>query len=340
MKVLVVDDQAITREMLQYALTEANYDVQTACDGCEALEILRREALRLVVSDWAMPNMNGLELCQAVRDEDLNGYVYFIMLTGYGQSEDVVAGLSAGADDYITKPFEPAELIMRVRAGERILALESREVAIFAMAKLAESRDPETGAHLERVRSYSRILAQQLSTVPKLKAEVDAEFVRLIYQTSPLHDIGKVAIPDYVLLKPGRLTDREFTIMKSHTLCGAETLDAAVREYPHAMFLRMARDIAATHHERYDGTGYPTGLFEDHIPLCGRIVSLADVYDALTSKRVYKDAFSHEVARSIILEESGKQFDPDLVEAFTEVEEQFTETLERYGGQEVVSVPA
>ena len=167
------------------------------------MEVLRyRDGYRLIVSDWEMPNMNGLELCEAVRSEDFDGYVYFILLTTHGRPQDIIDGLSAGADDYVTKPFESAELKMRIRSGERILALETREVAIFAMAKLAESRDPETGAHLERVRSYSRVIAQHLSTLPKHQQTVDNNYVQLIYQTSPLHDIGKVAIPDCVLLKP------------------------------------------------------------------------------------------------------------------------------------------
>ena len=323
MKVLVVDDDTITREMLCNALQAAGYEVKAACDGREAIDIIRRESYRLVISDWEMPNMNGLELCKEIRSEELDGYVYFIMLTTHGASKDIVAGLSAGADDYVTKPFENTELKMRIRAGERILGLEMRDMAIFAMAKLAESRDPETGAHLERVRSYSHILAQHLSATPKYRDQIDAKYVQLIYQTSPLHDIGKVAIPDYVLLKPDRLTDSERKIMQTHTTSGADTLNAALRKYPNAEFLIMARDIAMSHHEHFDGTGYPNGLAGDDIPLCGRIVALADVYDALTSKRVYKEAFSHDIARSIISEEPNKQFDPDIVNIFIQNEQVF-----------------
>src|SRR5438105_1507488 len=191
------------------------------------------------------------------------------------------------------------------------------------MAKLAESRDPETGAHLERVRSYSRLLAQHLAGIDQFQDEVNAEYIRLIYLTSPLHDIGKVGIPDGILLKPGKLTPAEFEIMKRHTILGAETLDAALKRFPEARFLQIARDIAATHHERWDGTGYPARLAGQLIPLAGRIVALADVYDALTSKRAYKEAFSHAVARSIIIEASGLHFDPAIVDAFLKVEDQF-----------------
>jgi putative two-component system response regulator len=203
------------------------------------------------------------------------------------------------------------------------LSLETRDVAIFATAKLAESRDPETGGHLERIRSYSTVIAQTLMQRKSFSGEVDADYVRMIYLTSPLHDIGKVGIPDSVLLKPGRLSDREFEIMKTHTTIGADTLSAAVREYPGVAYLRMARDIALTHHEQYDGSGYPQGLRTSDIPLCGRIVALADVYDALTSRRVYKDAFAHDVAQSIILGESGKHFDPEIVEAMMLNEDKF-----------------
>ena len=264
--------------------------------------------------------MNGIELCRAIRSEDLSGYVYVILLTGHNLPEQKVEGLRSGADDFITKPFNPSELVARIQTAERILSIETRDVTIFAMARLAESRDPETGAHLERVRSYSRVLAQHLSRVEKFRAEINTEYVRLIYLTSPLHDIGKVGIPDCVLLKPGGLNDREFEIMKSHTTLGAETLDAALRQFPRVKFLQMGRDIAACHHERFDGTGYPQGLAGESIPLCARIVAVADVYDALTSKRVYKEAISHEVARSMIVQGEGTHFDPDIVDAFVQTE--------------------
>jgi putative two-component system response regulator len=169
-----------------------------------------------------------------------------------------------------------------------------------------------------------------LTGVEKFQAEMTAEFVRLIYLTSPLHDIGKVGIPDCVLLKPGRLSDREFSIMKTHAAIGAQTLDAALQEFPGVGFLRMGRDIAASHHERYDGSGYPNKLKGESIPLCGRIVALADVYDALTSRRIYKDSFTHEVARAMILAESGSHFDPEIVTAFEQNEPRFLDILERF----------
>jgi putative two-component system response regulator len=263
-----------------------------------------------------MPEMSGVDLCRAIRAEDMDAYVYVVLLTSHNGPHERVAGLRAGADDFVVKPSNLAELRARLAAGERVLSLETRDVAIFALAKLAESRDAGTGAHLERVRSYSRVLAQHLATTSRFEREIDAEQIRLVYQTSPLHDIGKVGIPDSVLLKPGRLTEAEFEVMKRHTSIGAHTLDAARQRFPEIKFLKMARDIAASHHERFDGSGYPEGLAGDEIPLAARIVAVADVYDALTSQRVYKDAYSHEVARQSILDLAGTQFDPDLVTAF------------------------
>jgi putative two-component system response regulator len=323
MRILVVDDNKIALTVARNALVQSGYDVVTATDGHEALAVLRGGSCRLVISDWDMPQMNGIELCRAIRSEDLSGYVYVILLTGHNLPEQKVEGLRSGADDFITKPFNPSELVARIQTAERILSIETRDVTIFAMARLAESRDPETGAHLERVRSYSRMLAQHLSRIEKFRAEINKEYVRLIYLTSPLHDIGKVGIPDCVLLKPGTLNDREFEIMKSHTTLGAETLDAALRQFPRVKFLQMGRDIAACHHERFDGTGYPQGLAGESIPLCARIVAVADVYDALTSKRVYKEAIAHEVARSMIVQGAGTHFDPDIVNAFVQTEARF-----------------
>lgn len=338
MKILVVDDDDITLAMTENILANSGFEVILARNGQQAFEILKYGECRLVISDWEMPEINGLELCQMIRKNASVGYIYVILLTSHTEEDDVVKGLSAGADDFIVKPFNPAELIVRVRAGQRVLSLETRDIAIFALAKLTESRDPETGAHLERVQNYCRVLARHLYQNQKYEDVVDLEYTHLIYLTSPLHDIGKVGIPDSVLLKEGQLSNREFDIMKSHTLLGAETLDAALKQYPDARFLQMARDIALSHHEWYDGNGYPNQLQGNDIPLCGRIVALVDVYDALISKRVYKEAFAHDLAQSMIIEESGTHFDPEIVEAFVENVDEFLAIRERFSQHQLISI--
>ncbi len=323
MQVLIAEDDPVALEVLSGALEEGGHEVLVADNGRAAYEMLKDNSCRMVISDWEMPDMDGIALCRAIRSGELGRYVYVILLTCKEGTSHLVEGLSAGADEFMSKPFEPEELGVRLSTAERILSLETRDLTIFALAKLAESRDPETGTHLERVRSYSRELARQMASTPKYAGVIDPEFIRLIYSTSPLHDIGKVAIPDHVLLKPGRLDEREFEIMKTHASAGAATLDCALEQFPDARFLHMARDIAACHHERYDGNGYPMGLAAESIPLSARIFSLADVYDALVSKRVYKEAFSHDVARSIILKGLGSQFHPDVIEAFLQCERRF-----------------
>ena len=325
MKILTVDDDDMALEMLNQSLVQSGYQVESASNGQDALKMLKTGSFRIVITDWEMPLMNGLELCQAIREQQTTGYTYVILLTAHNDFREVDYGRTVGADDFVTKPFDPTELIMRVKVGERIVGLETRDVAIFAMAKLAESRDPETGAHLERIRQYCLAISKWLSIKGKPDYRRDKNFHKLIYLTSPLHDIGKIGIPDSILLKPGRFNDNAFEIMKTHTTLGARTLGLALKEFPEASFLSMAHEIALTHHERFDGTGYPFGLVGKDIPLSGRILALADVYDALISERVYKNALEHDLAKSIIIEESGSHFDPEIVEAFLDVEHEFIE---------------
>ena len=329
MRALIVDDDPVAVVLLRHMLQSLGYEIDVAGNGVDALAMLRSSGARLLVTDWEMPQMNGIDLCLAVRKEDFAGYIYIIMITGRDQPQQKIDGIRAGADNFITKPVNPAELMVCLQTAQRILSLETRDLALFAMAKLAESRDPDTGYHLERVQSYARLLAHDLSQQEKFKKIIDREFVSLIYQTSPLHDIGKVGIPDHVLLKPGKFTLDERVIMQTHSQLGARTLEASLQRFPGAKFLTMARDIAAAHHEKYDGTGYPMGLKGQDIPLCGRIVALADVYDALTSRRIYKPPMTHDQARQIILAESGAHFDPDIVDSFVRNEEHFISIKQR-----------
>ena len=340
MKILIADDDDVAVEVLEHALVQFGYQVTVARNGREALDLVRSGQFRMVVSDWEMPKMTGVELCQEIRRRPAGGYVYVILLTSRQGTQNIVDGMNSGADDFVNKPFQPQELVVRIRAGQRILSLESRELIIFSLAKLAESRDPETGTHLERMREYCRVLAEHLARQARFREEVDGDYVQLIYITSPLHDIGKVGIPDHILRKPGPLSGEEFEIMKRHAEIGARTLDAAVSAHPEARFLGMARDIARCHHEKFDGSGYPNGLAGEQIPLCARIVALADVYDALTTKRVYKPAFSHEKAVAIIREGRGRHFDPDIVDAFEAAESQFVAIGEQLDKREEQEAPA
>lgn len=325
MRILVVDDEAASRTALELIARRLDYEVDSAADGDEAWESWRRHRHPVVITDCMMPGLNGVDLTARIRDASGDDYTYIIMVTVLSDVEAVVEGLEAGADDYLAKPFRQEELQLRLRGAERVLQLQSKEVVIFSLAKLAESRDPETGEHLERIRHYSRTLAQTIQGRPGAPAELDTQVIGNLFLTAPLHDIGKVGIPDAVLLKPGRLEADEFEVMKTHSIIGFNALEEARKRAPRAGYLRVAADVARSHHEKYDGTGYPDGLQGDAIPLTARIVALADVYDALVSKRVYKEAFSHEKAVGIIMEGRGRHFDPLVVDAFDECQHAFTD---------------
>jgi putative two-component system response regulator len=339
MRALIVDDDELSLEILQDVLVQLGYEVERAHNGKEALSRLRKHSIHLVVTDWEMPEMNGLELCRAIREEDFDGYVYVIMLTSRDGGQQKIEGLHGGADAFLVKPLNPKELLVSLKTAERILSLETRDLAMFALAKLSESRDPETGAHIERVQSYARLLAQSLSATQRYHDVIDTEFIRLIFQTTPLHDIGKVGIPDTVLLKPGKLSADEMAVMRTHASLGAQTLEASLQRFPHVRFLQMARDIALSHHEHWDGRGYPAGLAGEQIPLAARIVALADVYDALTSRRIYRDAMSHAQSKTMILRERGTHFDPDVIDAFLRTEAEFIAIHERFKDDEHKAIP-
>ena len=235
--------------------------------------------------------------------------------------------------------FEHDELgSMASLTNEMLDSLESskeevkttRDVAIISLSALAESRDNETGAHILRTQEYIRALANHLSQFDHHKALLTPEYIELLYKSAPLHDVCKVGIPDNILLKPGKLTDEEFEIMKGHPEIGAKALSMAEKQLGSNSFLQLAKEIALTHHEKWNGTGYPNQLVGDEIPLSGRLMALADVYDALISERVYKKAFSHEKAKSIILEGNGTHFDPELVDAFVAIEDQFVAIADKY----------
>jgi len=318
-RILVVDNDDAAFEALRSLLWEAGYDVERTGDGRDAIEMVDTGRFHIVLTEWHLSSLEGPDLCRAIRSRVRRGYVFTMLLSRRSDRDAVVDALAAGADDYVCKPYHAQELLLRLQKAERVIAMGSQHAAVLAMAKLAESRDPETGQHLERIRAYSWILARVMANDFE---EITEEFVDTLYQTSILHDIGKVGIPDFILLKPDRLTEREREIMQTHTLIGERTLSATAREFPEIAFFRMAADVALTHHENFDGSGYPSGLAGQDIPLSGRIVALADVYDALTTRRPYKSAYDHELSKSIIL---GRQqhFDPTVLRAFLGAEAQF-----------------
>ncbi len=344
--VLVVDDLVENTMVLKGFIRPLGFEVIIAQSGEEALEKIEEQPPDIILLDLMMPGMSGFEVCEHLKENPDTRHIPIIIITGLSDPDANVRAIKAGADDFLIKPFDRVLLEARVRSSfktkrlqdeilqhrrelevrvrERTRQVElTREVALFSLARLAESRDAETGDHLERIRCYVRIIAEEMQRWGRFEELASGRFVEEIYLSSPLHDIGKVGIPDRILLKPGQLTDAEFAIMKTHSLIGGDALRDADYEAGQNSFLAMGRDIAYYHHERWDGKGYPNGLKGTEIPFAARIVTLGDVYDALTSKRPYKEAFSHERARDIIVNGSGKQFDPDVVEAFLKQEQEF-----------------
>lgn len=330
MEILIADDEIVSRSKMSKLLSKLGHTVLVAEDGNSAWNIWVKQRPRILITDWVMPNLDGIELCKKIRSAEGSLYTYIIMVTSKDETQDAVSGIEAGADDFIKKPFIKEDLVVRIRAGERVLSFQTRDIVIFSLAKLAESRDTETGNHLERIRFYSKILAETLAEKNEFQHQLDRMFLDNIFLTSPLHDIGKVGIPDKILLKPGKLTDDEFEIMKNHSMIGYNTLYDALKKYPNADYLQMSADIARSHHEKFDGSGYPDGLKGEDIPLAARIAAIADVYDALINKRIYKDAFPPEMTRDIIKKGRGTEFDPVIVDAFLFCEDKFLEIYNQF----------
>ena len=351
--ILAVDDNDLNLDLLSRRLEREGHVVLQAANGNLALEQLRGACVDLVLLDVMMPVLDGYQTLAAIKADAALQHIPVIMITAVNEVDSAAVCIERGAEDYICKPFNPVLLRARVNAclerkrlrdsershqarieqqnillGGRV-DQQLREIsaaqlaAIFAMSKLAESRDPETGEHLDRMREYCVILARQLARLPKYRDLITQSFQDNLYAASPLHDIGKVGIPDDILQKPGRLTAEEWKIMRTHSLIGGETLREVDRQYPGNAFVRTGIEIAESHHERWDGTGYPYGLRGEAIPLVARILTLADVYDALTSRRCYKEAFGHARSRDIIAAEEGRHFDPDVVQAFLARETDF-----------------
>jgi putative two-component system response regulator len=301
-----------------------------------------------------MPGMDGYEVCQRLKADPQTADIPVIFLTAKVQVEDEEKGLKLGAVDYITKPISPPVVLARVethltlknarqflqdrnayleeevrRRTREVVAIQ--DVIIVAMASLAETRDNETGNHIRRTQHYVRALAKRLQTHPRFTQFLTDEAIELLFKSAPLHDIGKVGIPDRILLKPAQFTPEEFEVMKTHTTLGRDAILVAEQhlDLPHS-FLRIAREIAYSHQEKWDGSGYPEGLSGDDIPISARLMAVADVYDALISQRIYKEAMPHEQAVAILREGRGTHFDPDVVDAFLEIAEEFRAIAARF----------
>jgi len=352
--VLIVDDTPENLTIMNGLLKDA-YRTRVANSGERALKLAAAEPKPdLVLLDIMMPGMDGYEVCRRLKADAATHEIPVIFLTAKTQVEDESRGFEVGCVDYITKPISPPIVLARVRThlalkaaadflrdkNEYLAAEVARrtkqisvvqDVTIMAMASLAETRDNETGNHIRRTQHYVRVLALELRKHPKFAALLDDAAIELLFKSAPLHDIGKVGIPDAILLKPGKLTPEEFEVMKAHTTLGRDAIAAAesLLDQP-VSFLEYAREIAYSHQEKWDGTGYPEGLAGERIPLSARLMAVADVYDALISRRVYKPPYPHEKAMEIIREGRGKHFDPDVLDAFVAIQEACRAIAERY----------
>lgn len=355
--ILIVDDTPANIDVVKQVLSQ-DYFIQAAIDGPTALKIIAKKQPDLILLDILMPLMSGYKVCEIIKSDEKTRDIPIIFLTAKTSVEDEAKGLNMGAVDYITKPISPPilrervhnhlelkhardllkrqnqELEIKVIERTRQLA-ELQDVAMVAMGSLAETRDPETGNHIRRTQRYVKLLANKLKDHPRFSTFFTPENITTLFKSAPLHDIGKVGVPDHILLKPGKLTDEEFTEMKKHPIYGRDAIIAAERSMSRAdNFLIFAEEIAYSHHEKWDGSGYPLGLAGDDIPISARLMAVADVYDALISRRVYKPPFPHSMAVSIITEGRGTHFDPDMVDAFLANSELFFNIAQKYADSE------
>ncbi len=352
--ILIVDDTPTNISVVS-GILRPQYRTKVATSGERALALCAMaEKPDLVLLDVMMPEMDGYEVCRRLKADPATAAIPVIFLTAKTEPDDEARGFDAGGVDYIHKPFNPAVIRMRVQthialknAQDRLrdrnadLELKVRErtrdlsalqdVAIFALAFVAEIRDPETGNHIRRTQHYVKLLAERLRSHPRFSDELDEACITMLFKSAPLHDVGKVGIPDRILLKPGPLTGEEFAVMKTHAALGHAAIEQAERALGEPVaFLSMVKQITRSHHERWDGSGYPDGLSGERIPLSARLMALADVYDALVSHRVYKKGLPHDEAVRIIVESRERHFDPAIVDAFIAMESEFLSVAARY----------
>ncbi|OGR36981.1 MAG: two-component system response regulator [Desulfovibrionales bacterium GWA2_65_9] len=353
--ILLVDDDMENLGILGSLLNQ-DYDIYIAPSGERALQIAASVPKPdLILLDVMMPGMDGYEVLARLRGNPATSDIPVIFVTGLDAIEDEERGLEYGAMDYIAKPYRPPIILARVktqlelkrardwlrsqntyleaeiaRRMQDILIIQ--DVTINALAELAETRDQETGHHIHRTQAYVRILALSLREHPRFSGFLTDSAIELLAKSAPLHDIGKVGIPDHILFKADKLTAEEWAIMKTHPRLGADAIKRALINADRSVdFLNMAMDIAQCHHEKWDGTGYLEGLKGDEIPIPGRLMALADVFDALISRRVYKEPLPFDQARAIIVGERGRHFDPDIVDVFLGGFDEFVRVARKYG---------
>jgi putative two-component system response regulator len=356
--VLIVDDSPENISIATNVLRDT-YRTKVATNGFRALLLAEGDDKPdVILLDIVMPEMDGYEVCRRLKANPATESIPVIFLTTQSSVEEEMRGFDTGAIDYIHKPFSPP--IMRARVRAHLLVKEARDflrdqndileqkvqqrthelstiqdVTIAAMASLAETRDNETGNHIRRTQHYLKALAVELKDHPRFRDVLTADVIELLFKSAPLHDIGKVGIPDAILLKPGRLTVDEFEIMKRHTTLGRDAIEAAEAGLDFEVeFLRYAKEIAYAHQEKWDGSGYPLGIGGDDIPVSARLMALADVYDALISRRVYKEPMPHAEAVEIITSGAGRHFDPDIVDAFLNIAHEFYAISQRFADSE------
>ncbi|MCQ9374057.1 two-component system response regulator [Methyloversatilis sp. XJ19-13] len=358
--ILIVDDMPENLEVLDGLLRAAGYCVKAANNGRSALRLAKdAEAPSLILLDVMMPGMDGYAVLDALRADPATRDIPVIFVTALAGAGDEEAGLARGAVDYIAKPLKPLVVLARVRTQlqarmardvlrdqntwlEQEVARRMTEndriqaVSIRALAELAETRDQETGAHILRTQIYVRVLAEQLAMHPRFASTLTPAYIELLVRSAPLHDIGKVGIPDAILHKRGKLDDAEWTVMKTHALLGAQAIERAECESTGSGgdepvgFLSLAKEIAHWHHEHWDGSGYPDALAGDAIPVSARLMALADVFDALSTCRVYKASFPADQVKREILAGRGTHFDPDVVDAFVACYDAFIDIAQRH----------
>lgn len=352
---LIVDDAPENLLVLGELLRDAGFQVKVASSGRAALRYAAQQPCPdLILLDVLMPEMDGYQVLARLRADPVTGFIPVIFLTALNDPQDEERGLKLGAADYIIKPFHPALVLARVRAQldakrardwlrDQNAVLEAevarrmaendliQRVSIRALAHLAEVRDTETGNHILRTQGYVHALAMRLRNHPRFTAFLTERNIELLTRSAPLHDIGKVGIPDHILLKPGKLTPEEWEVMKTHTTIGAKAIERAEIDVEAPIpFLIFAKEIAHWHQEKWDGSGYPDGLAGDAIPISARLMALADVFDALISVRVYKPALPPDQARDMIAAERGRHFDPDITDAFLAGFDEFVAIAQRY----------